>query len=52
VSIERNPFTANNQTLQSYQSIYFAYCVRIISSAKCMLYKIELYKTHKATHLG
>jgi len=47
LSIERNPFSANNQTLRSYHGIYFAYWVRIISSAQCMMYKIELNKTHK-----
>jgi len=30
--MERNPFSAKNQTLRSLQSIYFAYDVGIISS--------------------
>jgi len=32
LSIERNPFSAQNQTLKILQSIYFAYEVGIISS--------------------
>jgi len=32
LSIEKNPFSAKNQTLPSSQSIYFAYYVSIISS--------------------
>jgi len=31
LSIERNPFSAQNQTLKILQSIYFAYKVGIIS---------------------
>jgi len=36
LSIERNHFPAKNQPLKILQSIYFAYEVGIISSAKCM----------------
>jgi len=28
-------------------NIYFAYCICIISSAKCMKYEIDLNKAHK-----
>jgi len=39
LSMERNSSSASNQTLKVLQSIYFAYDVGIISSAKCTKYK-------------
>jgi len=43
-SMERNPFSAKNQTLRPYQSIYFAYEVDIISS-------IQLFQCFHILHI-
>jgi len=43
LSIERNPFSAQNQTLKILQSIYFAYKVGIISSYSNRIMTIYLF---------